>query len=192
MESTFTRTAPKRIAAHTRTITCTSYVRDDGLWDVEARIEDRKHYEHAMLERGTLKVDAPYHSIGVTLTVDDRLTVIAVDGDMSATPFDECQAALDPLPGLVGATLGRGWRKAVDAALSRSCACTHMREMLYTVASAAIQAIPGYPVQVAGGRWPPEDSPTKAQPAFIGGCVSWREDGPVVGRHYPRFHKPKL
>ncbi len=180
-----------RVPVHTRSIGFTTYRRADGLWDVEARIEDCKHYAHAMLERPAIPAGSPYHSIGVTLTVDDSLTIVAVAGDMRAAPFGECQAAVDPLPALVGRTLGRGWRKTVDEALARHCSCTHMREMLHAIATAAMQAIPGYARQIAGRPWPPVDALTATPPGFIGGCVSWREDGPVVQRHYPQFQQPK-
>jgi hypothetical protein len=184
--------AAARTPVHTRSIACTSYRRADGLWDIEARIEDRKHYAFSMLEGGPIPADAPYHGMQVTFTVDDRLKVVRVVGEMPAIPFEECRDAPAPLQRLVGLTLGRGWRKAVDAALGRSGSCTHMREMLYLVPSAAIQAIPGYGHHMSGRRWPPEIPATTTEPPhFIGGCVSWRQDGAVVLRHYPQFHKAK-
>lgn len=179
----------KRIAAHTRTTTCTSYYRSDGHWDIEAKIEDIKHYDHTMLERSLVPAGVPYHSISVHLVTNDKLEILAVDGKMSSAPFGECQQAVTPLQGLVGATLGRGWRKSVDNALARNQSCTHMREMLYTIASAAIQAIPGYSVQINGKRWPPIIREGSPKPAFVGGCLSWREDSEVVLRHYPQFYK---
>lgn len=38
-----TATAPRRLA-HTRQIVCSGYVRDDGLYDIEARMTDTKDY----------------------------------------------------------------------------------------------------------------------------------------------------
>lgn len=175
---------------HTRAIRFVSYQRDDGLWDVEGTIEDSKHYPFSLLERADIPAGAPYHGMRVTLTVDDHLRVVAAMGSMDATPFGECSVATKPLQKLVGHTLGRGWRKALDEALDRANACTHMREMLAVMPSAAIQAIPGYRRQIAGERWPPDFPADQKPPAFMGGCVSWGLDGPVVMRHYPQFHKP--
>lgn len=106
---------------------------------------------------------------------------------MDATPFNECAEAPIPLQKLVGLTLARGWRKAVDSALERTSGCTNMREMLYAAPSAAIQAIPGYRAYRDGKRRPPEFASTDAVPHFVGGCVSWRKDGTVVLRQYPQF-----
>jgi len=180
-----------RQAVHTRTITCTSFYRSDGNWDIEAKVEDVKHFDLAMLERSRIPKGEPYHSIAVHLVVDQSLTILEAFGQMNSVPFGTCQAAVQPLRGLIGAALGRGWRKAVDQALVRDESCTHMREMLYTVATAAIQAIPGYRAQVRGDRWPPELPEGAPPPHFVGGCLSWRQDGEVVLRHYPQFYKPK-
>jgi hypothetical protein len=188
--STANMKAPPRVPVHSRAITCDCFLRPDGLWDLEARVEDRKHYDLTLIEQGMVPAQAPYHSIGVKLTVDDELRIVAAEGDMRATPFADCVAAVQPLQALVGATLGRGWRKTVDDALARASSCTHMREMLYTIASSAIQAIPGYRYQqVPGHRWPNLQAATDKPPSFIGGCLSWRQDGPVVMRHYPQFFR---
>ena len=180
-----------RRAAHTRTITCTSYHRPDGNWDVEATVEDVKHFDLAMLERSRIPAGEPYHSISVHLVVNQALKILDADGQMNSVPFRTCQGAVPPLQGLVGATLGRGWRKSVDQALAREESCTHMREMLYTMATAAIQAIPGFAAQVRGDRWPPEYPEGTPPPPFVGGCLSWRQDGEVVLRHYPQFYQSK-
>ena len=121
--------------------------------------------------------------------VDDGLRVVQANASMDATPFNECAAAPIPLRKLVGNTLARGWHKAVDASLERLSSCTHMREMLYAAPSAAIQAIPGYRAHRDGTRWPPVFSSTDPVPHFVGGCVSWRQDGAVILRQYPQFYK---
>jgi len=184
-------TPDTRILAHTRTIVCNSYLRTDGLWDVEARVEDCKHYEFSMLERGPFSPGTPYHSIAVTLTVDRRLKIVEASAAMDAHPFDDCREAIAPARKLVGATLGRGWRKAVDEAVGGTVGCTHMREMLYAIASSAIQAIPGYERQFGGKGWPDLDASPEKAPGFIDGCRSWRVDGPVVLRYFPQFSKEK-
>ncbi len=180
-----------RKAIHTRSITFVSYERDDGFWDVEGTISDSKHYPLTQLERQELPAGAPYHSMRVTFTVDDQLRIVNAVGDMLATPFDECAAAPLPLQKLIGATLGKGWRKVLDEALDRSSACTHMREMLNALPTAAIQSIPGYIAKRRGLRWPPEIPVGAPAPHFMDGCVSWRRDGAVVLRQYPQFYRPK-
>jgi hypothetical protein len=64
--------------------------------------------------------------------------------------------------------------------------CTHMRELLVNLATAAIQGIPGYRDQ----QWRDRGlSPLRDDqaPHFIGGCMTWRRDGPAVRRLMPQF-----
>ncbi|MGE4242433.1 DUF2889 domain-containing protein [Ramlibacter sp.] len=179
----------ERKRLHTRTVVCDTFQRDDGLFDVEARIEDRKHYEFSMLERGPYAPGEPYHSIGVNLVVDGRMKIVAVGTDMAAHPFDECKQAAPPAQKLVGATLGRGWRKAVDEAVGGAAGCTHMREMLYAMASSAIQAIPTY-ARLGARATPPDPAGMPAKPPpFIDGCHSWRSDGRPVVTWFPMYAK---
>lgn len=178
-----------RTPIHTRTVTYSSHARPDGRFDIECRIEDRRHFPFKPLEGPVKDADTPFHGIGVTLTVDETLCVTGIAAWLTATPFPECHGAVTPLQSLVGLRLGRGWRQAVDGVLSRSASCTHMREMLYAVPSAAIQAIPSYRALQAGDRWPPPINDSQSRPHFIGGCVSWRQDGDVVRRHFPALHR---
>jgi hypothetical protein len=50
----------------------------------------------------------------VRLSVDDSLKVIEACSVLAATPFPECVAAADPVCGLAGASVGRGWRQGAD------------------------------------------------------------------------------
>ncbi len=46
--------APRR-HMHTRQIICEGFIRDDGLWDIEASIRDSKTYTHTEGHRGVRK-----------------------------------------------------------------------------------------------------------------------------------------
>jgi hypothetical protein len=178
-----------RTPVHSRKVTTDIFAREDGLFDVECRMQDWKHYDLTLIERGLIPAFSPYHNIAVTLVVNDALSIVSATASMDSLPFSQCNAATAPVANLVGVTMGQGWRKAVDKAIRRTEGCTHMREMLYSAATAVIQAVPGYKHQVTGTTWPLPQSAMTTPPRFIGGCASWREDGPVVLRHYPRFYK---
>lgn len=178
-----------RTPVHTRRITYQGFRRDDGDWDFEARIEDTKQQAFTRFEGHRLAPDEHYHHMVVRLRVDDALTILAVDGAMRVTPYPECQGATPPLQELVGATLGRGWRRSVDAALGGTRGCTHVREMLYNLATVAIQTVPAWLAQ-QHGRAGADDWSGEAPPPFVGGCHAWRRDGAVVLRLFPRFHEP--
>ncbi len=106
---------------HTRRITFAGFVRDDGLFDIEGELIDSKSEPIHMHERGDLPPGGAIHHMRVRVTVDDTLTIRAVQTAMDAAPFGYCQNAVDPVQRLVGATLGAGWRKAIEGA---SCCST--------------------------------------------------------------------
>ena len=60
---------------HTRSIECHGYLRDDGLWDIEGSLIDRKSYSFDNIDRGGVAAGEPIHSMVVRLTVDEDLVV---------------------------------------------------------------------------------------------------------------------
>jgi hypothetical protein len=122
----------------------------------------------------------------IRLTVDEGMVVHAIAVAMPQAPFDACQSGAPPLQKLVGATLGRGWRKAIDEAAGGTAGCTHLRELLPAMATAAFQAIPhyiGWQAKQRGEDLYAGDTP----PAMLGQCIGWDFDGPAVARVAPKF-----
>lgn len=179
--------SPRR-PIHTRKISFESFLRDDGLWDIDAELVDTKSVPVRMHERGDLAPGEPIHHMRIRVTVDDAMTIRDVATAMNSSPFSECQGAVDPMRKLVGVTLGAGWRKAIDGAIGGVTGCTHLRELLFNVATAAFQTIPVHRAQqrIARGEGVDPDAP----PSYLGKCLSWNLEGPVVQRLMPMFYRP--
>jgi hypothetical protein len=173
---------------HTRNIRFEGFLREDGLWDIDCELSDIKAEPITRAEGQLLPAGDPVHLLRVRLTVDDALTVRAVQTAVGAVPFPEChRAAADPMQKLVGLTMGRGWRKAIDAAMGGVGGCTHYRELVFNAATAAFQMIPGYKEDRGReDRIPPPGSPA---PFYMGKCMSWAFEGPVVRRLAPHFSR---
>ena len=174
---------------HTRRISFQGFLRDDGLWDIDAELHDSKSYPIHMRDRGDLAAGEAIHHMRIRVTVDDSLTIREIATAMDSAPFSECQAAADPMTKLVGVTLGAGWRKAIDGAIGGVAGCTHLRELLFNVATAAFQTIPVYRSQQkeAEGQRPDADAPAY----YLDKCMSWDTAGPVVQRLMPMFYRPR-
>lgn len=174
-----------RAPAHERRITYRGYHREDRLWDIEGRLRDTKPYDQTM--RGHLRpAGTPLHDMEVRVTIDDEMTIVDIHAAMLSTPFEECPRAELPVRQLIGATLGRGWRRALDEAIGSTRGCTHLRELLFGTATAAFQTLGAYRDHLRQQRGEPE--PERATPPFfMGGCMSWDFDGPVVARVAPQF-----
>ena len=175
-----------RTHVHTRAVVFRGYHREDGLWDIEAEMTDTKTYQLEPSERGLMAPGTPIHGMAIRVTVDDFMVIREIESSSDHTPFDECQQGKAPMQQMVGATMGPGWRQAIEKALGGVRGCTHLREMLFNMATAAYQTIPSYQHRLRRQAGVPEPDADKP-PYHLGKCIAWDFDGPVVERHYPRF-----
>ena len=126
---------------HIRSVRYQSFERSDGLWDVEGELIDTKAMDVPRLGSGIFRAGEPIHHMHIRVTVDTRLVVHAIEAAMDAHPIQGCPAALDAMQRMVGCCMAKGWRKAIEANLGKVAGCTHMRELLMNMATAAFQSI---------------------------------------------------
>jgi len=81
-----------RTPLHTRTIRLDGFSREDGLFDVEARLTDVKHYDLPGWSAGPLPAGQPMHDMVVTMTVDLEGTIRAFEARTEAGPHRLCRA----------------------------------------------------------------------------------------------------
>lgn len=184
-DTSFTAAAP-RTHVHTRKAEYRGYRRDDGLWDIEAELTDTKTYVLPRHDSRALQPGEPMHNMVIRLTVDDAMKISDVAVRMAAAPFPECQQAKPPMARLIGCTLGRGWRKAIEHALGGTQGCAHLRELLFNMATVGYQTIPHYRHHLRRLAGLP-DPVLKRPPPHLGQCLAWDFDGPVVKRYRPQF-----
>jgi hypothetical protein len=79
---------------------------------------------------------------------------------------------------MVGEVIGGGWRKAIERHLGNVEGCTHLRELLFNLASAAFQTRSETLATLDGGP-----------PPHLGQCVSWDFSGPVVKKIFPMYFR---
>ena len=176
----------RRSLSHERSISYRSFARDDGCFDIEGHLRDVKGYDYTDRERGILPPGSPVHDIHATLTIDADMTVREFRHELRAAPFGYCQGAIDPSR-LVGASIRKGWRKALSEAFGPFGGCTHLREMVFgmgTVAFQTISALRDQRMFAAGAS----DADRTEVPFFLDGCHSWARTSPVVATYLPQFH----
>jgi Protein of unknown function (DUF2889) len=148
----------RRRLMHTRSVECEGFLRADGLWEVEAWLRDTKPFtQRADRFRGELKPGEPVHDIGLRLAIDDSMTIREAEAMMRATPYPTCIEVEPILQRLIGERVGPGWREWVRRKIGEGRDTLENQQRL-------------------GER-----------PFFIGGCHSWRTDGPVVAAMFPQF-----
>lgn len=173
-------TPKPRSLLHTREITFQGYAREDGLWDIEGHLKDFKTNPF----QTSAKVWQPgeaFHDMWVRVTLNKEFVIQDIEAVMDGHPHAECTAVIPPMDSLIGAQIGKGWRKTIDTHLGGIKGCTHLRELLTSLATAAYQSIPGAFFDPSGER----------PPLYLGTCKSWDFNGPVVMRVFPKFYRWK-
>lgn len=182
--------ASPRKLSHTRTVVYRGYDREDGLWDIEAELTDTKTFTIQVPNERPFPGNEPIHGLAVRLTVDDQMLIRAVEVSMDDIPHAECIQAPPNMQTLVGCRMGRGWRKTISDKIGGTAGCTHLREMLFNMATVAFQTLPF-------GQWHRRElrgephPPITEQPMHLGQCMTWALDSPTVARAYPMFYKPR-
>ena len=129
---------------HHRVIDMRAYARDDGLYDVEARLIDTKSFP---FQRESSPEPVPagqaLHDLCIRMTVDDDYVVRNIEAASDVTPWDLCREAEATLAVLVGERIARGWSAKVKERLRGAASCTHLMEMLIPMATTALQGIRG-------------------------------------------------
>jgi hypothetical protein len=176
---------PRRLM-HRRSVECLGYLRDDGLWEVEARLVDTKPF--ARLERGggMRPPGDPVHDIRLRLAVDDTLLIHETGTTMQTIPYPSCVDVEGILQRLVGERIGKGWREVVRRKIGKLETCTHLAELLGPAVTTLFQTMSNG--KNPDGRDSIDDQRHATEPPFfVGGCYSWRTDGPVVAEFFPQF-----
>lgn len=173
--------APRR-ALHRRTIECQGYQRDDGLWDIEARLVDTKTYAFDNRDRGTVQPGEPLHDMLVRVTIDDDFLIHSVEASTDASPFTPCAEIAPAFAELAGLRIGSGFTSEVRRRFGGVRGCTHIIELFGPIATTAYQTL--FPVRErrAAAR------SDRERPRVIDTCHALAADGPVVARQWPEFY----
>lgn len=169
--------AQPRKLAHTRQVTYHGYRRDDGLWDIEAHLRDTKPEPFTIPSERTWAANEPIHDMSIRLTVDTQLVIRDIAVAMSKVPHTGCPEAAVPMEKMIGCTLGAGWRRAIETNLGNDKGCTHLRELLFNMATAAFQSV--------SGTFATQNAETP--PPHLGRCMTWGFNSPLVERLHPVF-----
>ena len=166
------------------------YDREDGLWDIEAELTDVKPYTFQVPQERPFPAEAPIHGLSIRVTLDDQFVIHDIVTSMDHIPHAECTGAPVHQHRVKGPRMGAGWRKLSTQLVGGTEGCTHLREMLFNMATAAFQTVPS-------GQWHRrerrgEPHPPVTEPAFfLNQCHTWAYDSPTVARSYPMFYRPK-
>ena len=174
----------RRALKHRRAIEIEAFVRDDGLWDLDAHISDVKTRD-AKLASGTRLAGVPLHDMLLRITIDTRFNIVAAEAASEMVPYPGyCDTIAPSYSKLIGLNLAKGFRKALQSKLGDVLGCTHISELALLLPTVAIQAF-------AGDVFDPHQGANvegkEQKPFQLDRCHALRTDGEAVAKYYPRW-----
>jgi hypothetical protein len=164
---------------HSRHVRYEGFLRDDGLFDIDATLLDVKDRDCTLLS-GVRRAGDPIHDIRLRVTIDREGTIRAIETTSDATPYPpHCADHDDAYARLVGTSLFAGFRRALYAAMGGIAGCTHITEMLSYLPTAAIQTFAGLQREDAGD----------AKPYQLDRCHALSTHAEAVRRYYPKWYR---
>lgn len=172
----------ERELTHTRRIRYEGYKRADGLWDIEAHLNDVKNHDYR-LKTGVRRAGQAIHDMWVRITIDRRFNVVAAVASSDAVPYPEgCEKIAPDYGRLAGLNLMKGFRKSVHELFGGVRGCTHITEMLGGLPTAAIQTFAGEM---------PEESENAPKPFELDQCHALETSTQTVRTWYPKWYRGK-
>ncbi|SAL28002.1 hypothetical protein AWB70_01661 [Caballeronia cordobensis] len=168
---------------HQRQIEMRGYRRSDGLFEASANLVDRKTSDFTPPSAARLvSAHAPIHDLGVTLVFDRDMIVREVHTFIRSHPYAPCQGGGDTLQALVGMHIGAGWNSEVRKRLPAGDTCTHLKELLGPLASAAFQTM------VTERPSALEARDDQGKPRKIDSCHAYGASRDLVKTLWPEYH----
>lgn len=177
-----------RTPQHVRQVEVQAYRRDDGLWDLDARLRDARPYD-VQLRSGPRAAGEPIHDMWLRVTIDLQLQVLDAVADYDAVPYPgTCEMIAPDYRKLIGLNLAKDFRRQVHVRLGATRGCAHLTELAQVLPTAAIQALSADRggVQTRGQASIRADRP----PSQLDRCHALARDGDMVREHYPQWYVP--
>ncbi|EAR63099.1 DUF2889 domain-containing protein [Neptuniibacter caesariensis] len=171
----------RRATHHNRLVNCNGYLREDGLWDIEAQMTDIKTHDVDNPERGGhVPAGEAFHDLSIRITLDTTLLIREAEACIDRAPFRMCGRIGSAFRKLEGTRIGPGWQRQCKELLGGVEGCTHMNELLPVLATTAIQTM-----------WPSSDKNVLAEGAkfMLNTCHTWGQSSDMVKQYIPEHYQ---
>ena len=178
-----------RTLLHLRDIALRGWQREDGLFDIEAHLQDTKSTSFENDDRGVMQPGEPLHGMWLRLTIREDLEIVACTAASDHTPYAICPGAAPNFAALAGLRIGPGFNRAVAERVGGTQGCTHLRELLGQMATVAYQTL--YPIRAekeraeAAQRIAAGEPAPRRRPSLVGTCIAYAPDSPVTLARWP-------
>lgn len=166
---------------HVRQIVYEGWQREDGLFDIEARLVDAKDHAYT-LASGVRAPGEPVHEMLARVTIDRGFVIRALEARADRVPYpDGCEHIAPDYSKLVGANLMRGFRKLLHDRMGGVRGCSHLTELIAFLPTAALQTFASL------GR--DADPGALTKPYQLDRCHALEQTSETVRRYYPKWYR---
>jgi hypothetical protein len=161
---------------HTRRITIQGFRRKDGLYDIEGHLIDTKTHDRAS-HGVAVTAGEPIHEMTLCITIGVDLVIRDTHAYSHTVPYPgHCESITPKYTQLNGMKLAPGFMRDIRRMFGATQGCTHLTELIGTVATAAFQTMSDQIMAT-----------TETRPFHLDGCHAMRTDGEVVRAFHPRW-----
>ena len=166
---------------HTRKIEITTYAYDGQRIMIEGLLKDDRFQDFHGITGETFPPGVVHHMTIRLLVNCSNLSIEDVAVQMATVPGGEaCLETIDSLAPLKGLTVTKGFTLKVKKLAGGTKGCTHLVELIQTMAPAVIQGL-GVHQSLQPSPFNPERAKKFVQ-YLVNTCNAWREDGLFVGK----------
>jgi hypothetical protein len=171
---------------HTRNIEVTTYDYDGQRIIVEGILKDDR-FQDSYLMTGEKFPKGAIHHMAIRLLVKcSNLLIEDVEVDMISVPRKVCRETIDCLAQIKGLTITKGFTLKIKKMAGGNKGCTHLVELIQTMAPAVFQGYAAYQAQKPASL--DSNHARMILQFLINTCHAWREDGPYVEMFKKNFH----
>ncbi|PTB92037.1 hypothetical protein C9974_13870 [Marinobacter sp. B9-2] len=132
-----------------------------------------------------IEVNEAIHDLSLNICFDKSMKIVDLFASPKSFPYSECQCGGNALRNMIGVEMGPGWSRNIHDRVSYKEVCTHLRELLIPLATAAIQSM-HLEKEITASKV--DDT---GKPVRFNSCLAYNESGQLVKSLWPRFYKPK-
>ncbi|MCX5849941.1 MAG: DUF2889 domain-containing protein [Deltaproteobacteria bacterium] len=163
---------------HTRKIEVSTYSYDGQRIIVEGALKDDR-FQDSYLMTGEKFPRGAIHHMAIRLLVNcSNLLIEDVDVELISVPREVCRETIDCLAQIKGLTITKGFTLKIKKIAGGNKGCTHLVELIQTMAPAVFQGYAAYQAQKPASL--DSDHAKMILQFLVNTCHAWREDGPFV------------
>lgn len=172
---------------HRRTFCFEVYEREDGLWDIDAQMQDVKTSDITLANQ-TRNAGEPVHNMCMRVTLDNHLFIVDASAKTLAAPYmSHCELINPDYKKMIGLNVLRGFRAAMKERFEGTAGCTHLSELAMTLPTVAVQGI-GVELAARLRAVNQASGVEEEKPFQLEKCHALSTSGEVARLYYPKWY----